>query len=210
MVNPELTDQPSTEERILSAARTVFMQKGFHGARMQEIADAAGINKAMLHYYFRSKEKLFEPIFSEAFNQLLPKLANAAEGAGTIQQRITIFVDGYLETVLQFPFIPVFVLSEIHRNPDAFFERYITADLQKSAKQFVVHYRAAAALGLVVDMDPRQLFMHMISLCVFPFAARPMMQKVMQIDDIDFQQMLVARKQLVIEFINKSITPCTS
>lgn len=63
----------NAEQKILTAARNVFIRKGFAGARMQEIADEAGINKALLHYYFRSKEKLFEVIFKESFGKLLPK-----------------------------------------------------------------------------------------------------------------------------------------
>ena len=63
----------STEQKIREAARKVFQAKGMHGARMQDIADTAGINKALLHYYFRSKDQLFEAIFKEALQQLIPK-----------------------------------------------------------------------------------------------------------------------------------------
>jgi TetR/AcrR family transcriptional regulator len=63
-----------TERKILQAAREVFQRKGLYGARMQEIADAAGINKALLHYYFRNKDKLFDAIFSDVFQNFIPGL----------------------------------------------------------------------------------------------------------------------------------------
>ena len=69
-----IIQEADTEQLILEAAKKVFFNKGFDGARMQEIADVAGINKALLHYYFRSKDKLFEAIFFDAFQQFIPRV----------------------------------------------------------------------------------------------------------------------------------------
>ena len=78
----------STEKTILEAAKKVFLDKGFDGARMQEIADEAGINKALLHYYFRSKDKLFDAIFEEAFKQFLPNISDIMVSDISIEEKV--------------------------------------------------------------------------------------------------------------------------
>ena len=78
----------NTEEKILNAAQTVFIQKGMDGARMQEIADEAGINKALLHYYFRTKQKLFEAIFKKVFSQIFPNLMDMVHSELPIEEKL--------------------------------------------------------------------------------------------------------------------------
>ena len=94
----------NTENQILKAAREVFIAKGYEGARMQEIADRAGINKALLHYYFRSKEKLFEAVFSEIAMNLFPAMKQLLEAEIGIKEKVTFFIKIYLKTLLENPF----------------------------------------------------------------------------------------------------------
>src|ERR1700751_5008479 len=117
MVNIKTED---TQERILAAAKNIFLTKGMAGARMQDIADEAGINKAMLHYYFRSKEKLFEGIFSELSQQFFPKLVLIFESEESIFRKIEMFVSEYIDQMSRTPYLPIFVLNEINRQPEAF------------------------------------------------------------------------------------------
>ena len=91
MVNSERKN--NTEERILESARQIFQAKGLQGARMQEIADKAGINKAMLHYYYRSKELLFEAVFEEAANRIFPKIVELLNTDYPLFEKIEYFVD---------------------------------------------------------------------------------------------------------------------
>src|SRR4029077_761858 len=102
----------ATEHRILEAARKVFQSKGMHGARMQDIADSAGINKALLHYYFRNKEQLFESIFKEALEKFLPVLRELVESDFPLGKKIKSFVDGYTDVLLENPFLPAFIIHE--------------------------------------------------------------------------------------------------
>lgn len=197
----------NAEEKILAAARKVFLHKGFTGARMQEIADEAGINKALLHYYFRSKEKLFEEIFREAFGKLLPSLAGIFKEPISIFEKIERFTEGYITIVLEHPYIPVFVLSEMHRNPDEFFDTHVRPDLRSNVQLIGKQFAEAIAQGLIRPIDPRQLMMNMMSLCVFPFVARPMLQRMMQASDKTYHSLLEQRKKEVSQFIIAAIKP---
>ena len=118
-------EKDSTQAKILSAAKQVFLLKGMAGARMQDIADEAGINKALLHYYFRSKEKLFETIFSEALNQFFPKIAHIIESDITLFQKIESFCSEYITTMQQNAYLPLFVLNEVNKQPEYFKEKFI-------------------------------------------------------------------------------------
>ncbi|NTW33144.1 MAG: TetR/AcrR family transcriptional regulator, partial [Bacteroidetes bacterium] len=104
-----------TEKLILKAAKKVFIDKGFDGARMQEIADLAGINKALLHYYFRSKEKMFDAVFEDVFMQFLPEVTEVMNSEITLFDKIKTFVDVYITALLKNPHIPIFVLHELSR-----------------------------------------------------------------------------------------------
>ena len=110
----------NTENQILIAAREVFISKGFEGARMQEIADHAGINKALLHYYFRSKDKLFEAVFSEVAGNLFPAMAQIFIAELGVKEKITFLVKIYLKGISENPFIPAFVLNTLNTNPERF------------------------------------------------------------------------------------------
>src|ERR1700730_16933908 len=116
MVNKKKDE--NTEERILTAAKKVFLKEGMAGARMQDIADEAGINKAMLHYYFRSKDKLFEKIFSELSRSFFPKLIMIFESDEGLFTKIQMFVTEYIDQMKQTPYLPIFVLNEVNRQPE--------------------------------------------------------------------------------------------
>jgi TetR/AcrR family transcriptional regulator len=196
-----------TEERILAAARKVFFKQGYGGARMQEIADEAGINKAMLHYYFRSKDKLFEQVFREAFGRLLPSLADIFSQPVSIFEKIEQFTQAYISIVTEHPYLPVFVLSEMHRNPDEFFNNFVHPDMVDNIRNIGQQFYEAVKQGTIRPIDPRQLMVNVMSLCVFPFIARPMLQRLMQIPDADYQLMLEKRKQEVSRFVIQAIQP---
>src|SRR5438874_9015673 len=108
MVNTKKDE--NTEERILTAAKKVFLKEGMAGARMQDIADEAGINKALLHYYFHNKEKLFDVIFMEAAQKLFPKISFIFESDLPVLEKIEHFADEYITVILENPYLPLFVL----------------------------------------------------------------------------------------------------
>ena len=108
------------EEKIVAAARKVFTTKGMAGARMQDIADEAGINKAMLHYYFRDKDKLFETIFITEAQRFFPKINMIFQSDASLFDKIENFVNEYIDEMQENPYLPWFVMNEINRDPDQF------------------------------------------------------------------------------------------
>src|SRR5690348_15318513 len=121
----KIKKEKSTEDKILAAAKKIFLKKGMAGARMQDIADEAGINKAMLHYYFRSKDKLFEQIFTEVASHFLPKIIAILASERTVFEKIETFCTEYISQVMQTPYVPIFILNEINRQPQAFLKKVL-------------------------------------------------------------------------------------
>ena len=190
----------NTEEKILQAARCVFVAKGLDGARMQEIADEACINKAMLHYYFESKEKLFEAVFADTVGVFLGKVNDILQYEGAnIQEKISLFVDNYIDIISANPFMPQFMINEINRNPQILYKMLVNSGLKPETfmqlfKNKVVHN----------GVDSRHLVVSVFALCLFPFVARPLLQIIYFEDDKkEYDQFLTERKEYVKKMLLK-------
>jgi TetR/AcrR family transcriptional regulator len=195
----------NTEQKILDAAEEVFHQKGYDGARMQEIAEEAGINKGLLHYYFKSKDRLFEAIFSVALHKMISKLSAVVEMDIPLEEKIDMMVEQYLTIMLRHPHLPRFVLNELNKNPDQFVARHISKDAKLAFGNFVASVQKEIDGKKIKPIDPRHLMMNMMSLIIFPFVGRPMMQGVFGIDNHEFQKLLMERKEHVKGFLKDAI-----
>ena len=195
----------STEEKILTAAKKVFVRSGMTGARMQDIADEAGINKAMLHYYFRNKEKLFEVIFREAAAKLFPKLNLVFESDLSLFEKIERFTVQYIDVILENPYLPLFVLNEINRDPEAFLSHIWQRENMPRPEKFLDQIEREIKKGNIKRISPLQLLLNLISLCIFPFMARPMFQIHLGVDDLQFRNLMQQRKTEVPRFIIDAI-----
>ena len=119
MVDPEIKyEARSVEQEIFHTAEEVFHERGYDGARMQEIADRAGINKAMLHYYFRSKDRLFQTVFVAALGRILPHVVEPLASDLPLGLKIRRFVETYIDQLQRHPKIPGFVITELNRHPE--------------------------------------------------------------------------------------------
>ena len=198
------TKNDTTEEKILKAAQTVFILKGMDGARMQEIADQAGINKALLHYYFRNKQKLFEAIFTRAFSQIFPDIQGFFISRLPIEEKLETFVNRYMDLLLQNPFLPSFILKEVHRDP-GFLAKVIQNQGIQPREIFRMFEKEMKA-GRIRKMDPRDLIINILGLSIFPFAAGPLMKIMFFNDDPKaYQAFLENRKETVKAFIFSAI-----
>jgi AcrR family transcriptional regulator len=208
MVKAEQAPEQSmaTEERILKAATTIFREKGREGARMQEIADAAGINKALLHYYFRSKDLLFERVFIESARLFFSRLNEILQSERDVFQKITQLCDAYISLSVENPFIPVFIIGEMNHSQDIFISKMFTAtQTRPDFSIFREQLQAAAAEGMIHPVAPHHLIMNILGLCVFPVISKPMMQFNMGIGEKEFIAMMEERKRLVPELIISSL-----
>lgn len=197
----------NTEEKILLAAEDIFQEKGFEGARMQEIADHAKINKGLLHYYFKTKNKLFETIFSKAIGKMIVKIEDIMKGDTPFLDKTDAFVDNYMDLLLRNPYLPKFVLSELNRDPERFIDSLISKyDFKSRISLYFKSVDRAIESNEIKPIDAQQLLINMISLCVFPFIGRPMIQGVMGIDNGRFKDLLLERKSHIKWFIKNSIS----
>ena len=175
------TKKDSTEDKILEAAKNVFVSKGMEGARMQEIADEAGINKALLHYYFRTKERLFEAIFAEIIKFAFPKITRIVQSDKPIVSKIEQVIDAYIDLLIKHPFIPAFVIKELNRDPSGLFKLVVKFGLNPQV--IFDQIQLAMDRGEIIQMPPRHLAANIISMCIFPFAARPIISFILFKDD---------------------------
>ncbi len=192
----------NTEQRILEAAEQVFIRDGLAGARMQDIANVASINKALLHYYFRTKDKLFEMIFRAKFNELMPKLSGYLAHDATLLETLDHFVDSYTEMLQRNPYMPIFVLSTINRNPD--FVKNVTTDL---GQLLVARFEAEIAAGRIRSVQPHQFMMSLMGMCLFPYVGKPMFKRVFDLDDAVYKAILDERKAHIKSYIHDILTP---
>jgi len=196
----------NTEQKILSAAIAIFQKKGMSGARMQEIADEAKINKAMLHYYFRSKQQLFEAVFQQAFRKFAPHINSIFNSDLSVFDKIRAFTDNYISFVIENPFLPSFLIYEINSNPDfakKFFEAHDTPNPHLFAQQIANEVEN----GILKPIDPKQLLLDLISLTAFSFVATGMVKGLLKIEDGSFRLMMEERKRLIPELLINAIKP---
>jgi AcrR family transcriptional regulator len=200
----ENKNDKSTEQKILESAKQVFMEKGIDGARMQDIADKAGINKALLHYYFRSKEKLFEMIFMEEARKFLPKVTSIMVSELSLFEKVEKFVGEYIDTLLQNPLLPIFILNEINRNPKDAIKK-IFGNQRPPIDKVDELITKLVKKGEIKPIKGYELMVNMVSLCIFPFLARPMVQWVTKTTDEEFVKIMEMRKKTVVKFVLDSI-----
>lgn len=189
----------STEEKILDAAKEIFVKKGMYGARMQEIADKAGINKALLHYYFRSKNKLFEAIFMEAFQDFVPKAFAVLKDNLPLEEKIRVFVANYIDIISKNPYLPIFIINEVNQNPDRLGELFKMMSVIKTTISDQIKVKVAA--GEYRSIDPVQLFSSIVSMTIFPFLAKPIITGVFEYSEEQFHEFLQERKKLIPDII---------
>ena len=191
----------TTEERIKAAARKVFHQKGYAGTRTRDIAEEAGINHAMVNYYFRSKEKLFQIVMIETmtyFFQGISAILN--EETTSLEQKIEQVVAKYIDLLLEEPELPTFVFNEVRTNPEPFIENSpIYEALQNSV--LARQYAEAVARGEVSEPNLLQMVLNVISLVIFPFITQPILIALNKIDNDQYKALILERKKLIPQWI---------
>jgi len=188
-----------TEDKILEAAKKVFHRKGYEGARMQEIADEAGINKALLHYYFRSKEKLFEAVFEDAFSGIMRLVSTIFFSDKPLKDKIQAFLSSYLNIITENSYIPWFIINGIYERPEqikAIFDKQDTNPLQ-----LMKLLRSQVRKEYGVDIDPFQIWLNILSLSIFPVIAKPLVREIFQLPEETYNQLMEERKELVSDLI---------
>ncbi len=204
-MDKEFLDSKS-KKKILESARQEFISRGYAGARMQAIANAAGINKAMLHYYFKNKESLFNLVFDDAFNAFVPKVHAIFSGEAPAVDKLCSYVEAHVELLLQKPDLPVFIVHEIHRDPDRFFSNFLSKmPGPPPFASFMGQLMQEMSEGKIRQMDPRLVWMNVMGMTVFPFVAAPLLSRILLTDSETYQSLLKERVDSIQQFIKSSL-----
>jgi AcrR family transcriptional regulator len=195
----------NTEKVILEAAKKVFIKKGLDGARMQEIADEAGINKALLHYYFRTKEKLFESIFSQVLQGFAPCVVTIMTSDLPLFTKIESFADNYIDLLMENPYVPNFLVNENNRNPERFVNMLKSQGVDPNILRDQIKREFEA--GIICETTVEDLMVNLVSLCVFPFVARNIFCNMFVRSVDDYNKFLLIRKKEIPKLIIGSLQP---
>jgi AcrR family transcriptional regulator len=203
-----------TEQRILDAAHAVFVRRGTAGARTQEIAREAGVNSALLHYYFRTKERLAEAVFQRAAGELLPAVIGILASDAPLEAKVEQVVELELRQLLNAPYLPGYILSELTHHPERVQQLFSSAagisPAIVGARVFKVLRKqidARVKAGRMHPVAPEQFAINLLALCVFPFAARPMVMALLGLDQSGFEQFIHRRRKELAPFFLRALRP---
>lgn len=206
--------EPGTEEKILAAAADVFHRRGTAGARMAEIAEEADVNQALLHYYFRSKADLARAVFQKSARQLFPRVLAVLASDTPLEEKVQTVVRIELDFLLHHPHLPGYILSELTHQPDRAGELIAAltgSDVGDFAPRLMrtlgEQIDAAVAEGRMRQIAPESFVVNLLSLCVFPFAARPLVSAVAGLDEAGFAEMIERRKAELPVFFFRGLEP---
>jgi AcrR family transcriptional regulator len=187
----------STEEKIKVAAKKIFLKKGYAATRTRDIAEEAGLNLALLNYYFRSKEKLFDIIMLENLQHFIEGIREILnDKETTIEQKIESIVSNYINLLIQQPDLPLFVLHELRSNPK---ELVSKIDREKFINKsfFMQQVKEGIKEGKLAPINPLHFLMNLVGLTIFPFVASPILQNIGGLRQQDFNALMEERKKLI-------------
>jgi TetR/AcrR family transcriptional regulator len=197
----------ATEAKILDAAHAVFMRSGTAGARMHEIAEEAGVNKALLHYYFRSKEQLSEAVFRRAAGEFFPRVFGIlASSELPLEEKVRTVVDRDIDFLSRHPYLPAYIISEVHHHPERMvglmkeFNRLSLSVLQAQLDQ-------GAAEGRLRPIRAEQAVLNLVGMIVFPFVAGPLVSTILNLEPEKRQALMEERRALIPEFFLNALRP---
>lgn len=194
----------STEEKIKEAARTVFTQKGYAATKTRDIAEEAGINLALLNYYFRSKEKLFELVMLESVKDFFSSLTVIFNDENTeVDKKIELIIDRYIDVLLKEPNFPLFMLSEMQANPKMLMDKLNFVDFLR--RSFFYKQLSDFLESENIKLHPIHFIMNIISLVVFPFVGKPVLSAISGLSDEAYTNLMLERKKLIPQWIKAAL-----
>jgi TetR/AcrR family transcriptional regulator len=203
-----------TEQQILDAAHTVFVHRGTAGARMQEIAEEAGVNKALLHYYFRNKNRLAEAVFRRVATNLFARAGAILGGDDDLETKVRRIIGVYIDQLSRTPYVPGYVIGELAQHPDRAHQLLDAVREfrdEAHAPDFIAalarQLRAESRHGAIRPITAEQFIVNLVSLCIFPFAARPLIATVLQLDEHGFARFVEERKRTLPTFFLNALRP---
>ncbi len=191
------------EEKIITSAAALFIEKGYKSTSMRDIGAAAEVNIAMLNYYFRSKERLFEIIFNRAFESMVSNIVPRISGAMSVLERVRRFIDVYTDALMHNPAIPGFIFHELSLNPSRIADKlHQNYQLFEVMQQFSADVEREVSEGSIRrETNPVSLLTNIVSMLLFPAIAKPIFKEVTGIEDIEYIKFLTNRKSEIYDVV---------
>lgn len=194
-----------TEEKIKEAARKVFQKKGYVATRTRDIAEEADVNLALLNYYFRSKEKLFDIIMTEILIGFFHTIGAVLNDNTSLEKKVALIANNYIDFLSKEENVPMFILSEIHNNPNKLLKKIKVKELILNS-EFFKQYQDAVATGNITEPNVFHFLMNLMSMIVFPFVAQPLLQEISGLNNSQFKELMHERKKLIPFWIETMMT----
>ena len=196
-----------TRSRILDAAHTVFLRKGTASSRTQEIAAEAGVNKALVHYYFGTKAALADAIFERALGTLMPRIFGIlADPDRSIEEKVPAIVREQIDFHSARPYFAGYLLSELHAQPDRI-SRLMVKGGRVPLDVLRRQLQAAAKAGTIRRISAEQFVVNLMGLLIFPFAIRPALGELLSLDPTRWRAFIEERRRLLPDFFMAGLRP---
>jgi TetR/AcrR family transcriptional regulator len=190
-----------TEEKIFESATEVFIEKGMDGARMQDIANHAGINKSLLHYYYRTKDHLFNAVFEMIAGQMFKKFAPVFDENMSLEDKLRFFFREHITFMQKNPRLPSFILNEFHRNPERISKLIKNIDINKLWTTLEEQHKEELRKYNITRENIPQFMTTVAGMSVFPFVAKPIISGIMEKMGYDFDEYIEKRKDYAADFV---------
>jgi AcrR family transcriptional regulator len=190
-----------TEEKIFESATEVFIEKGMDGTRMQDIADHAGINKSLLHYYYRTKDHLFNAVYEMIAGQMFKKFAPVLDENLSLEEKIRFFFREHIAFMQKNPRLPAFLLNEFRRNPERIRKLIQSIDINRLWTTLEAQHKEELKRYNISKENIPQFMTTVAGMSVFPFVARPVIASIMEKMGYNFDQYIEERKEYAADFV---------
>ncbi|RZK41394.1 MAG: TetR/AcrR family transcriptional regulator [Pedobacter sp.] len=185
-----------TEQLIKDTAKKIFFCEGKLHATTQDIADAAGVNRTLLNYYFRSRDILFEQVATEAREDMSTELNSVFAAVLPLKEKIRTLIDVFMDQAMKFPYREVFVVTELNRT-----DKSVPEEKKNRIRQFILEIEAEMNSGKIKKMDPRHFLMNLFSLMAYPLITNCLNKSLYGVNDEEYIQLMKDRKQLIFDIV---------
>jgi len=193
-----------TEQHLKDTARRVFLKEGKMLATTQEIADAAGVNRTLLHYYFRSRDQLFDTVFLEALTKLRERIHEVIGSNIVFRDKIENLIEVFYEELTELPYLETFIALQLNQEPDRYQEMFVHLPGGKERlKNFLKEIQQEMEKGTIPEMKPLNYFINLFALMAYPYVARPIYKNMFSLTDAAFNKLLPERKEIILSLLFK-------
>lgn len=196
MTRLKMAEEVHTEALIKEKAKDLFFKKGFLDATTQEIADEAGVNRALIHYYFRSREQMLEILLDETLNDKKERARKILTSSLPFRQKIASYINTVVDYGLAYPYLDNFIISEMARRPEKL-KAFCSQDKVKSSDLIREGLEEEVARGKIAPISPENFMVNLSALCNYPLLAKVVLQTIHGMTDAAYRKFLVERKQVI-------------